>query len=150
MTLPKCIRVYKAPSRIMSYDPPPTQCNEYTVLLHLAGSTLSQSRCLSLLLAISSRVSLLFLHVAIDLRPPTVSNHTSAFNTVALQSPDMFNARMSLGTQLVHSLSFSPRPLHTAPSRLPNMLRFGNRPLLIRVSGPAHKRLLVRNVSSMF
>ena len=95
-----------------------------------------------------------FLNAAMNLRPPsmTVSAHTSAFNAVAFQSsPVMPNAPMSLYTQSVHSLSFPPRPLRTAPSRFPNTIRsFGSRPPLIRMSVPAHeKSLLVRNVVSM-
>ena len=91
------------------------------------------------------------LHAAMNLRPPSVtaSTQTSAFNAIAFQSPVMPNARMSLCTQSVHSFSFPPRPLRTAPSRFPNMIRFGNRPPLIRKSVPAHKSLLVRNVVSM-
>ena len=86
-----------------------------------------------------------------NLRPPsvTVSTHISAFNAVAFQSPAMPNARMSLWTQSVHSFSFPPRPLLTAPSRFPKTIRFGSRPPLIRRSVPAHKSLLVRNVVSM-
>ena len=92
-----------------------------------------------------------FLHAAINLRPPsvTVSTHTSAFKAVAFQSPAMPNVRMSLCTQSVHSFSFPPRPLRTAPSRFPKAIRFGSRPPLIRRSVPAHKSLLVRNVVSM-
>ena len=92
-----------------------------------------------------------FLHAAINLRPPsaTVSTQTSAFNAVPLQSPAMPNARMSPCTQSVHYFSFPPRPLRTAPSRFPNTIRFGSRPPLIRMSAPAHKSLLVRNVVSM-
>ena len=92
-----------------------------------------------------------FLHVAMNLRPPsvTVSSHTSAFKAVAFQSPAMPNARMSLWTQSVHSFSFPPRPLRTAPSRFPKTIRFGSRPPVIRRSVPAHKRLLVQNVVSM-
>ena len=54
-----------------------------------------------------------------NLRPPsvTVSTHTSAFNAIAFQSPAM-----------VHSFSFPPRPLRTAPSRFPKTIRFGSRP----------------------
>ena len=61
-----------------------------------------------------------------NLRPPsvTVSTHTSAFKAVAFQSPAMPNARMSLWTQSVHSFSFPPRPLRTAPSRFPSMVRW--------------------------
>ena len=92
-----------------------------------------------------------FLHVAMNLRPPsvTVSTHTSAFNAVAFQPPAMPNARMSLWTQSVHSFSFPPRPLCTALSRFPKTIRFGSRPPLIQRSVPAHKSLLVRNVVSM-
>ena len=91
-----------------------------------------------------------FLHTAMNLRPPsvTVSTHTSAFNAVASQSPAMPNARMSLRTQSVHSFSFPPRLLRTAPSRFPKTIRFGSRPPLIWRSVPAHKSLLVRNVVS--
>ena len=75
-----------------------------------------------------------FLHAPTNLRPPfvTVSAHTSASNPVAVafQSPAMPNARMSLWTQSVHSFSFPPRPLSTAPSRFPNTIRFGSRPPL--------------------
>ena len=92
-----------------------------------------------------------FLHAAMNLRPPfgTVSTHTSAFNAVAFQPPTMSNARRSLCTQSVYSFSFQPRPLHTAPSRFPNTIRFGSRPPLIRMSPPAHRSILVRNVVSM-
>ena len=92
-----------------------------------------------------------FLHAAINLRPPsvTVSTHTSAFNTVAFQSPAIPNAQMSICTQSVHSFSFPPRPLCTAPSRFPDTIRFGSRSPLIRMSVPAYKSLLVRNVVSM-
>ena len=41
-------------------------------------------------------------------------------------------------------------PLPTAPSRFPNIIRFGNRPPLFLLSALAHKSLLVRNVASMF
>ena len=59
------------------------------------------------------------LHAAMNLRPPSVtaSTQTSAFNAIVFQSPVMPNARMSLCTQSVHSFSFPPRPLRTAPSR---------------------------------
>ena len=65
-----------------------------------------------------------FLHAAINLRPPsvTVSTHTSAFKAVAFQSPAMLNVRMTLCTQSVHSFSFPPRPLRTAPSRFPKAI----------------------------
>ena len=91
-------------------------------------------------LAASSSSSL---HAAMNLRPPSVtaSTQTSAFNAIAFQSPVMPNARMSLCTQSVHSFPFPPRPIGTAPSRFPNMIRFGNRPPLIRRSVPAHKNL---------
>ena len=93
-------------------------------------------------LAASSSSSL---HVDMNLRPPSVtaSTQTSAFNAIVFQSPVMPHARMSLCTQSVHSFSFPPRPLRTAPSRFPNMIHFGNRSPLIRRSVPAHKSLLV-------
>ena len=52
-----------------------------------------------------------------NLRPPSVtaSIQTSAFNAIVFQSPVIPNARMSLCTQSVHSFSFPPRPLRTAP-----------------------------------
>ena len=110
-------------------------------------SQLSKSRCLPLLLVKSSRVYLFFPPRAINLRPlsVTVSTHTSASNAVASQPPTMPNARISLYTQLVHSFSFPSRPLCTAPSRILNMFRFGNRPPLIRISASTHKSLLVRS-----
>ena len=57
-----------------------------------------------------------FLHAAMNLRPPavTASTHISAFNAIASQSPVMPNARMSLCTQSVHSLS----PSHPVLSAL--------------------------------
>ena len=93
-----------------------------------------------------------FLHAAINLRPPsvTVSTHISASNTVAFQPPATSNARMSfLYKKMVHSVSFPPHPLHTAPSRFPNSIRFGGRAQLIRMSTPAHKSFFVRSVVSV-
>ena len=78
--------------------------------------------------------------------------HTTAApssNAVAFESPGMPNARTPLYTHLVHSSSFPPRPLRTAPSRYPNKTRFGNRPPLIWMSVPAHNGVLVPNVVSM-
>ena len=108
-------------------------------------TSLSSWRCL----AVSTSY---FLRTAMNLRTPsvTVSIHTSAFNAVVFQSSAMPNARISLCMQSVHSFSFPPRPLRTAHSRFPNTIRFGSRPPLIRMSIPAHKCLLVRNVVSMF
>ena len=112
----------------------------------MCDDNFSQSRCLFLLLAMSNRVysTSFFLHAAMNLRPPsvTVSTHTSASNAVVFQSPAMPNARMPLCKQSVHSFSFPPRPLRTAPSRFPNTIPFGNRPSLIRMSAPAHESLL--------
>ena len=92
-----------------------------------------------------------FLRAAINLHPPSVtfSTHTSVSNAVASKSPAMPNARMSLCTQSVYSIYFPPRPLRTAPSRFPSMIRFGNHPTLIRISAPAHQSLIVRNAVSM-
>ena len=92
-----------------------------------------------------------FLHAAMNLRQPSaaVSTHTSASNNVvAFQSHAISNARMSLCKQSAHSFSFPPHPLRTAPSRFPNTIRFGSLPPLIRMSAPAHKSLVVRNVVS--
>ena len=93
------------------------------------------------------------LHAAVNLLPPfvTASTHNNtASNAVAFQSLAMLNARMSLCAQSVHHcLSFPPRSLRTAPSRFPNTIRFGTRPPLIRISTPAHKSLLVRNVAML-
>ena len=102
----------------------------------------------------SSRVYLFFPprgHKPPPTLPPsvTVSTHTSAFKAVAFQSTPMPNVRMSLWTQSVHSFSFPPCPLRTAPSRFPKTIHFGSRPPLIRRSVLAHKSLLVRNVVSM-
>ena len=92
-----------------------------------------------------------FLHAAMNLRPPSVtaSTHSSAFSAVAFQSPTMPNARMSLWTQSVHSFSFPPRPLRTAPSRFSKTIRFGSRPPLIRRGVPSHKSILVCNIVSI-
>ena len=79
----------------------------------------------------------------------TVSTRTSALNAAAFHYSVMSNARMSLCTQSVHSFSFPPRPLRTAPSRFPNTIRFGSRPPLIRMSALAHESLLVRKAVSM-
>ena len=107
---------------------------------------LSQSRCLSLLLAMSGRVFLFFPPRGHEPPPSvTASTQTSAFNAIVFQSAVMPKPRMSLCTQSVHSSSFPLRPLRTAPSRFPNMIRFGNRPPLIRRSVSANKSLLVRN-----
>ena len=143
------------PSRVRTRIPTTRRLRQWVslrkILRFRVRLQLSQSRCLSLLLAMYGRVSSSSLHAAMNLRPPSVttSTQTSAFNAIVFQSPVMPNARMSLCTQSVHSFSFPPRPLRSAPSRFPNMIRFGNRPPLIRRSVPAHKSLLVRNVVSM-
>ena len=67
--------------------------------------------------------------------PPTLRDGLNP-HPVAFQSPALPNARMSHCTQSVHSFSFPPRPLRTAPSRFPNTTRFGSRPPLIRISAP--------------
>ena len=93
-----------------------------------------------------------FLHAAMNLRPlsEAISTHILAYNAVDFHSPTMSNAQMSLCTQSVHFFSlFLPRPLRTAPTRFSNTIRFGSRPPLVRISVPAHKTLLVRNVVSM-
>ena len=119
-----------------------------TLLVHWQ---LSRSRCLSLLLVVSSRVCLFF--PPRDLEPPPTPhdclNPHRSLQRRRLPFPSMPNFRMSLCTQLVHSFSFPPRPLRTAPSRFPNTIRFRSHPPLIRMSAPAHKRLLVRNFFSI-
>ena len=92
-----------------------------------------------------------FFHAAMHLRPPsvTVPTHASAFNAVAFQPPVIPNARMSLCTQSVHSYSFPRRPLRTAPSRLPNTIRFGSPAAHSEERPRPQKSLLVRNVVSM-
>ena len=108
-------------------------------------ASLSSWRCLA-----ASTSSLL--HATMNLCSPpsvTVSTHTSASNAVLFQSSVISNIRMSLCTQSVHSFFFPHRPLRTAPSRFPNTIRFGSRPPHIRMSAPAHKSILVRNVVSM-
>ena len=89
----------------------------------------------------SSRVYLLF-----PLRghesPPTLCDRLNLHFRLQRRRfpvPPMPNARMSLCAQSVHSFSFPPRPLRTAPSRFRNTNRFGSRPPLIRMSVPAHK-----------
>ena len=144
------------PSRVRTRIPTTRRLGQWVslrkILRFRVRVQLSQSLVASLFswrcLAASSSSSL---HAAINLRPPSVtaSTQTSAFNAIAFQSPVMPNARISLCTQSVHFFSFPPRPLRTAPSRFPNMLRFGNHPPLIWRSVPSHKSLLVRNVVSM-
>ena len=82
-------------------------------------------------------------------RPETSYVLYYSLNAVAFESIATPYARMSLCTQSVHSFSFPPGPLHTAPPRFSNTIRFGSRPPLIRMSVPAHKSLLVRKVISM-
>ena len=107
------------PSRIRTRIPTTRQLGQWVslrkTLRFRVRLQLSQSRCLSLLLAMSGCVSLLCLHAAMNLRPPSVtaSTQTSAFTAIVSQSPVMPNARMSLCTQSVHSLPFPPRPLRS-------------------------------------
>ena len=100
-------------------------------------------RCLSLLLALSSRVYLFFPPRGHEPPPTqlTVSAQTSASSAVPFQFPAMPNARMSLCTQPAHYFSFPPRPLRYARSRFPNTPRFGSRPSLIRMSAYIYKIL---------
>ena len=136
------------PSRIRTRIPTTRQLGQWVslrkILRFRVRLQLSQSRCLSLLLAMSGRV-FLFLPPRGHEPPPTLRDrlnpNLSLYRHRLTQSPVMPNARMSLCTQSVHSFSFPPRPLRTAPSRFPNMIRFGNRPPLIRRSVPAHKSL---------
>ena len=143
------------PSRIRTRIPTTRQLGQWVslrkTLRFRVRLQLSQSRCLALLLAMSGRV-FLFLPPRGHEPPPTLRdrlNPNLSLYRHRFPIPRHANARMSLCTQSVHSFSFPPRPLRTAPSRFPNMIRFGNRPPLIRRSVPAHKSLLVRNVVSM-
>ena len=61
----------------------------------------------------------------------------------------MPNARMSLCTQSVHSFSFPPRPLRTAPSRFPKTIRFGKPPAPHSDKRPRAQKSFVRSVVSM-
>ena len=112
---------------------------------------LSQSRCLSLFLAMSGRV--FFFLPPRGLEPPPTLRDRLNLNLSLYRHrfpiPRYAKRPMSLCTQSVHFFCFPPRPLRTAPSRFRNMIRFGNRPPLIRRSVPAHKSLFVRNVVSM-
>ena len=93
-----------------------------------------------------------FLHAAMNLRPPSViaSTHTLAFNAISLYIPPLCQTSGCRSVRNPSTLHPShPRPLRTAPSRFPNMIRFGSRPLLMRMSVPAHKNFLVRNVSML-
>ena len=109
---------------------------------------LSQSRCLSLLLAMSSGVYLSFSPYGHDPSPtlrdglnPNLSLQRRRFPIPHYAiHPDV--ALYAIGPPF----SFPPRPLRTAPSRFPNTTRFGSHPPLIQMSAPTHKSLLVRNV----
>ena len=107
--------------------------------------------CLSLLLVMFSRVCIHFPPRSINLRPPsvTVSTHTPVSDADAFHSPAMPNARTCLFTQSIYFSPFPPRPLRTAPSRLPNTIRFGNRSPLIWMSVPPHQSFPVRKLGSM-
>ena len=105
-------------------------------------SQLFQSRCLSLLLAKSSRVYPLF--------PPRGHKPPPTFRYclnphLCLQHRRFpilgcANAQMLLCTQSVHTFSFSLRPLRPAPS---------NNPPPTRINAPTHRRPLVRNAVSI-
>ena len=107
---------------------------------HAYIQQLSQSRCLSLLLAMSSRVYLFFPPRGHE-PPPTLR--------------DRFNPHLSLQNRRFPIPRYAKRPdvalyamgpLRTAPSRFPNTTRFGSRPPLIRVSAPAHKKSYINSV----
>ena len=110
--------------------------------------------CLSLLLMASIRTSF-SLHAAVTPPPPPplhdlLNPHlTPISNAVAFQSPPQGQVSGRRSARNRSTLcSFPPRPLRTAPSRSPNMIRFGNSPPVIRMSVPAHKNLLVPKVVS--
>ena len=149
--MPRCYAGH-LPSRVRTRIPPTRRLGQWMSFAKFYGfvcdnnfpslvASLFSWRCLA-----ASTSS--FLYSAMNLRPPSlaISTHTSALNAIAFQCPAMPNPRMSLFTQSVHSFSFPPRPFRTAPSRFPNTTRFGSRPPLVRMSAPAHKSLLVRNV----
>ena len=100
---------------------------------------LSQSRCLSLLLAMASRACLLF--PPRGHKPPlTPLPLTPSLSSSPLcQTP----GRRSVGNR--STISPSRPVLFALHPRFPNMIRFGNRPPLIRLSASAHKSLIVRN-----
>ena len=93
-----------------------------------------------------------FLHAALKLRPPyvTASTHTSAFNTVAFQSP-RYGKRPDVALYAIGPLFLLPTASspHYTTSKFSNTIRFGGRPPLILRSVPAHKIRLACNVVSM-
>ena len=142
-------RRYPARSRSVSrpYRIPSTrrlgQWVSQSSMLPCVITKISQSRCLSLLLAISSRVYLFF--------PPRGHEPPPALSAVAYQSPVTSNARMPLCTQSVHSFFFPPGPVRTAPSRFLNTIRFVWQPPAAHSDEHPRpqKSLLVRNAVLM-
>ena len=113
------------PSRIRTRIPKTRQLGQWVslrkTLRFRVRLQLSQSRCLSLLLAMSGRVFLFScVHAAMNLRPPSVTASTqpSAFTAIVFQSPVMPYARMSLCTQSIHSLYTSINH-HAQPPIIP-------------------------------
>ena len=145
------------PSRVRTRIPTTRRLGQWVslrkILRFLVRLQLSQSRrCLSLVLAMSGRIFLLFPPRGHE-PPPTLRDRLNPnVSLLRHRFPIPRYAKcpdVALYTQSIHYFSFPPRPLRTAPSRFPNMIRFGNRPPLIRRSVPAHKSFLVRNVVSM-
>ena len=143
------------PSRILTRIPTTRQLGQWVslrkTLRFRVRLQLSQSCCLSLLLAMSSRVFLFFPPRGHEPPPtlrgrlnPNLSLYRHRFPIPRYaKRPDV--ALYTVGPFFL----LPPRPLRTAPSRFPNMIRFGNRPPPIQRSVPAHKSLLVRNAVSM-
>ena len=103
---------------------------------------LSQSRCLSLILVMSSRT-----HLFSPPRGHKPPNLRYIINLhLCLQRPRFlfprYAKRQDVTLNVIGPFFFPPRLLRTAPSRFPNMIRFGNRPPLIRISAPHPQKYL--------
>ena len=111
-----------------------------------------QSRCISFLLATFTHVYLFPLprgHTPLSTVRSRLNPHLCLQRLHFPLSRHVQRPVLSLLTQFVHSFFFPLRPLRTVPSMFPNTNRFGNRPPLIWMSAPVHKRLLLLNVASM-
>ena len=86
------------------------------------------------------------------IKAPIFSHLIAAYYLIARLTSSVSSASPTILSLEVPQLEliYTPRPLRTALSRFPNTIRFGSRPPLIRISAPAHKSLIVRNVVSMF
>ena len=116
------------------------------------GVLSASSSCL-LLQRTSTALSSSVLHVAINVRPPsiTTSHHLPGSNATVF-NPSPFpipNSLKSSATQTSHSISLHPLPRRPGFSRVPTMIRMGNLRLSIRRGSLAHNNLLVRKVVSI-